>query len=342
MLKVIFQSIHFQAVLALGLIISSRLSGGETYYTDFENFTVGDNTIIGTESWTGTHSTLKLHGIVSETEHGIAGIGKAAVIGGNYGTILSTSKYVYLWRPVNIDPVALNQEVATFSMVFGIKDSSSASSFRRDNFEVMIYNQSGTTIGALQFDNKTLDSSNQPYRSIYRTEWNGSSLTYKNTGYTFLPQTLETLEIRVNFRTNRWTASLGGVPLFQDLVFYSPASTQNLGSFRVRMIVSNPSTVTTYLQPGDNYLLFDDYTVRTDALTTELEMSRTSSGAAKLTWNEEAGVTYQVEYSSDCKTWNSNLVNSKHTAALTGTANFTDPTTPIPARRFYRVKRSFP
>ncbi len=329
-------------IIPLLQMISVRLSAGEAYYTGFENFTVGDDKIYGTDSWTGSYNGNRLNGVMSEAQHGVLGIGNAAFVGGFATTVTKTSNgnAVYVRRPVNLDPVALGQEVATFSVVFGIKDSTTT---KRDNFEFLIYNQANALIGGVQMDNTTLDSTTlKPRRLIYRLGWNSATNTFQYvlTSYNFLPETLETLEFRINFRTNLWTASLSDIPIFQDVPFYTGTATRNLGSIMVKMAVTN--TTSTAILPGDNYLLFDDYTVRTDALSTVLEITKTATGAAKLDWNEEAGYAYQVQWSADCQAWNSDLVGSSHTASLTQTASFTDPTTVIPQKRFYRIRRTSP
>ncbi|MCX6874131.1 MAG: hypothetical protein NTW21_10035 [Verrucomicrobia bacterium] len=349
--------------LVLPLAAWPLARGGEAYFTGFENFAAGDDKIIGTDSWVGSHPGAKLHGVMSEAEHGVLGIGNAAFIGGfatsTTNPDTSTSKTVHIRRPVNLDPLALNEEVATFSVVFGIKDSSSASliggsnpaRYKRDNFEFLIYNQTGYLLAGVQFDNTTLDTTvtpNLPRRLIYRVAWNASSAAFQYvlSAYTFLPETLETLQFMINYRTNLWTATLSDVPIFQDLPFYSGPQTKNLGSIMVKMGVTNstynPTTKVTTLLPGDNYLMFDDYTVRTDAVNTTLTVSKTCTGTPILTWNEDADYTYQVQYSSDYRTWQTDLAGASHQAALTGMATFADPTTPVAARRYYRVKRSYP
>ena len=327
----------------LAFLVSSclRLWAGEVYFTGFENFVVGEDKIIGTDSWLGSYAGNRLHGVMSEAQHGVAGIGNAAFIGGFATTITKTtsSNSVFVRRPVDLDPLALNQEVATFSVVFGIKDSTVA---RRDNFEFLIYNRSNVLLGGLQFDNSTLEGINKPRRLIYRLSWNTStsSMQYVLTSFNFLPETLENLEFRINYRTNRWTALLSDVPIFQDISFYTGTATKNFGYVIAKMAVA--TTTSTSILPGDNYMLFDDYSVRTDALSMALDVTRTASGAAKLAWNEEAGYSYQVQYSSDCATWKTDLAGSSHTATLTQFATFIDPTPTIPQRRFYRIKRTYP
>lgn len=338
------------------LLSFARLSGGETYYTDFTGFATGNNTIVNTDGWLGSsaHLNLGIHGVIAETDHQVLGLGNAAFMGGNNQQMSGTSsKFVYVRRPVNVDPVALNQEVATFSVLFGIKDSSSSSlnllqssNYRRDSFEFLIFNSSLQQLGGIQFDNSTLDTTSSTpggtsRRLIWRLAWNGTAWQYYSTGYTFVHDAVEVLQIRINFRTNRWTATLGGVPIFQDTAFYSGSNAKTFGSMLVQMKVSNTYPATTNIYPGDNYLLFDDYMVRTDPVTTTLGVSKTGTGAAKLTWNEEAGYSYRLQYSANCVSW-LDFAATIHSATTTADYTYTDPTTPVPGRRFYRVKRTYP
>lgn len=161
MLRPLFPACYLLALLVLRPDVAPAASTGDAYSTGFETFTTGNDTIIGTDSWTGTYAGWKLHGVMSETEHKVVGLGNAAFIGGFATTVTGTSKSVYVHRPVSLDPLALGQEVATFSVVFGIKDSTTS---KRDNFEFRIYNQSGSLLAGIQFDNSTLDTSNLPRR----------------------------------------------------------------------------------------------------------------------------------------------------------------------------------
>lgn len=112
--------------------------------------------------------------------------------------------------------------------------------------------RSFTLLGGIQFDNSTLDLTGMPRRLIYRLSWNASSnsFQYVLTALTFLSETLEPLEIRINFRTNLWSACLSNVPVFQDIPFYTGSSTKNFGSTLVKMAVIN-TTTTTLLPPAN-------------------------------------------------------------------------------------------
>lgn len=336
-------------VASAAFLLPPATQAGELYLTGFDSppFALGADTIRGTDGWLGLAALAGkgLSGVLSPSQHGVSGIGNAAYLGGNPARVTGvTSKAVYLRRPVNVNPLALGQEVATFSVVCGIKDSTADSAFRRDNFEFLIWNSDASPklLAGIQFDNSRLDSlTREPLRAIYLLSWNGSQFVYTNTGYTFLADTLEVLDFRINFRTNRWTVSLGGAPLFQDLVFYSGPSARNLGSVLVQMQVTNTFPLSNDIHPGDNYLLFDDYQIRIDPVTVTLASSWTPDGAFKLDWNEEFGYHYRVQHSADGTNW-FDFPTSIHTATATANHSFIDPTTPRPARRLFRVRQQAP
>lgn len=336
--------------IALFTFAASAL-GGELYYTGFDSFPTGYDTIAGTDGWLGStaFSGLKMSGVDAEATHGIIGIGNAAFIGGNStATPLAAGRSINVRRNVNVDPVALNQEILTFRSLVGIKDSTSSGLLtRRDNFEFAIYNQSLQLLASIQFDNSTIDATTQsPRRIIYRTQWNTTTSRFDlvNTNAVFLHDTLQQLELRINFRTNRWSMSLDGISIFADSTFHAGSRTRNLGPIAAQLQIVG-SSLTGAPQAGDNYMLFDDWLVRTDSLTVpKPSLARNpSSGAVTLTFAQEAGYTYQVAWSATLSSWLSNLQGSPFTASVTNDlATFTDSTAGSAARRFYRITRSFP
>lgn len=333
------------------LTFAASALGGELYYTGFENFSTGYDTIVGTDSWLGStaFSGLKMSGVDAETTHGIVGIGNAAFIGGNSSpTPVAAGRSINVRRNVNVDPVALNEEILTFRSLVGIKDSSpSGFTTRRDNFEFAIYNQSLQLLASIQFDNSTIDSTTQsPRRIIYRTQWNTTTSRFDlvNTNAVFLHDTLQQLELRINFRTNRWSMSLDGISIFADSTFHSGSRTRNLGPIAAQLQIVGSSTTGTP-QPGDNYMLFDDWLVRSDSLPIpKPALSRNpSSGAVTLTFAQEAGYSYQISWSASLSSWISNLQGSPFTASVTNDlATFTDSSAASATRRFYRITRTFP
>ena len=329
---------------------------GEVYFTDFSSFTAGFDTIAGTDGWTGSasHSGLKFSGVDAEGTHGISGIGNAAFIGGNSMVLNpSISRTVNVRRAMTKDPVALGQEVVLFYVNLGIKDSTASGiSVKRDNFEFAFYNQTGQLLAFLQFDNSTLSSAGgDPVRRILRSSWSGTQFAKVETGATFFHDVLMGLQIRINFRTNRWSAVLDDVELFSDEVFYAGNVTKNLGLVAAQLQIVGTGTVSGTFQqgpaPGDNYMLFDDFALRMDAVSPPVILSQErirETGAFKLSWLTEALYRYQVQYVDDIgEAWKSDLAGSALTATATGTSPvFTDNTSSGKTRRYYRVVRMYP
>lgn len=344
--------------LSVAFLTSGPLRGGELYYTGFENFTAGNDTVAGTDGWTGStsHAGRQLSGVETEAEHLVLGIGKAAFVGGNNTNLPSTvSRTVNVRRAFNLDPLTQldpvtgrSMEVMQFHVTLGIKDSTfTGFTTRRDNFEFAFYNSSLQLIGFIQFDNTTLDTQTQaPAQKIWRSSHNGTSLVKVDTGATYFYDVLMELEVRINFRTNRWTASLGGLDLFADQPFYTGPSAKTLGTIAAQMLIYNPTFAGTSLLPGDNYMLFDDFAVRLDPVPDPFfyTFGVSAAGAPQLTWLTEALYRYQLQYTDDiAQPWKSDLPGSSSTAAITGqSALFTDPTAAGKAKRFYRVLRSMP
>jgi hypothetical protein len=90
----------------------------EHYATGFTSFSTGNDALVGTDGWTGSHAGLGLHAVLAENQHGVAGIGQAAALGGLASVIPSTNRSVFVRRPLVIDPVGLGEEVVGFGVVF--------------------------------------------------------------------------------------------------------------------------------------------------------------------------------------------------------------------------------
>ena len=334
---------------ALFCLLAAPAAAGERYYTDFESFTPGFDTLVGTDGWQGSsaHNGLRLSGIDAESMHGVIGLGNAAFLGGNTAVVpLSAGRTVNVRRNIGIDPAALGEEVVTFRCLVGIKDSTGTGiGTRRDNFELAVYNTSSQLLGSIQFDNATLDTaSGTPKRNIYRTQWNAAQNRFDlvNTNALFLHDTIQQLEIRINFLANRWSVSLDAIEIFEDLPFHTGPRTRNLGPIAAQLQIVGTS-LTGAPQPGDNYLLFDDWLVRTDppAIPQPAISRSTATGAVTLTFPQEAGYQYLVQFSPTLSGWQSSLPGALFTATTTGSASFTDATATGKPTRFYRITRSF-
>lgn len=299
------------------------------YETDFENFTVGQNRLVGSGGWLGastgtTNGWTGVQGIDQDVE---PGVGRSAFLG-YYRPPLNTT-FVSVYRPVTYAPLTTGNPIVTFYTVFGIADSTNGF---RDNFYISFYNQQRQLLAALNFDNTAAGY------GTYRME--GSA--YHSTSSTFQRDNLAELTVTINCETNRWTAQIGAVPLFEDQVFNATGLARTLGNVAVEW------EITAAAFPGNNWMLFDDFTVTVQPASTPAvtSLTRKTDGTADLSWPVEPGYNYQVQYSPNLVDWFTDLPNSVKMAIPAGTeaVSFTDSTlvgTP-PAKRYYRLVRTVP
>ena len=344
----------FVWLLATAFALSLSSTGAaELYGTDFASFTPGPDRIAGTsvipatEGWTGTHAGQDRSGILAEAEHAISGIGNAAYVGGNTSSLLTGGAAMFVRKTYNYAPVTAGNEIVTLRVLAGIKDSTGLT---RDNFEFLIYNNNSLGGGAagafplagIQFDNSQINPQTaRPYQAVYRYSYDNAtqSLRYVNTGVTFVYDALQELELRINYRTNLWSATLDSVPLFSDLPFYQGSNARNLGSLLVQCRANSS------FAPGSNYLLFDDLAVRAEPPAAALppELTYTAGAGAALRWYQEAGYHYEIRYLDAPGLWKSDLVGAAATAAATGfSGSLLDATSAGLPRRFYQLIRTPP
>jgi hypothetical protein len=291
------------------------------YRTDFENFAVGPNQLVGTEAWVGNSTNSGSHGIDLDAIPG-SGLGKTAYIG--YAPPSGSANPVVIYRPVNLDPANNSEPVIEFESLLGIKDSTNN---YRDDFTISFYNISGTRLAAIRFHNDGFNS------LIFRSD--GGSQT--NTNVSFLPGELHLLYVRLDLVMNRWSAFLDGIPLFNGATFNATSATRNLGSVGVDWRRGHrPIGVTTW---GDNWMLIADWAVRTVPFAME-SSTRNANGSFTLKWAGDPGRSYQVLHSSDLKVWHDTLPDSSLPVQnVLGTLSFTN-SAPLPEKRFYRIARS--
>ncbi|MBI5767106.1 MAG: immunoglobulin domain-containing protein [Verrucomicrobia bacterium] len=203
----------------------------DLYTTDFESFTVGSDTIIGTDGWSSTNYGSGASGIIQSTQFG----SKAAYVGFNS----TTDSLVSVWRPIGYLPVAAATPTVNFSVDLAIIDSTNG---KRDAFFFLLYNASGQLLASLAFDNVG--------QRIYR--YDGS--VYRDVG-AFTRGTRYALTASINFAAGTWTAALAGTTLFANQQVNAVGRSLSLG------MITTTWLPTTTGSPGDNYLLFDNYRI---------------------------------------------------------------------------------
>lgn len=214
------------------LSISISPAGGVVLYqTDFSTFSPGAGTVVGQDGWEAQPAPGP-HGINST----FTGQGQSMFI----GSLPFTDTTAFFWRPVNYSPLASGTPIVRFTTEFKIMDSTNGN---YDDFGFQVYNSDGEYLASIVLDNNTL--------AIYV----GDDTGLVNTGQVFANNVHAVLDVEINFTTNMWSASLGGVQLFAPRTFHAGGKSLTMGD------------VTTYwgaqdaLNPGDNQILLDNWSI---------------------------------------------------------------------------------
>jgi hypothetical protein len=152
---------------------------------------------------------------------------------------------LFVWQPLNVTPDTNTRPVVVFSTYMEIVDSSNS---HYDDFGWDVFNRDETELFFLDFDNNNL--------KIYYRLNDGAS--FHDTGQTFQNGQVYYLEVTMDFARNLWGATLNGV----NLVLGQPISARNtvplnLGDIDAAWLEAGGAF-------GDNYMVFDDYYVRTE------------------------------------------------------------------------------
>jgi len=307
-------------VLAALLFSAGRVAATDLYYTDFENFTVGDDQWAGTDGWLGNNKGFGVHGIDYEI---VPGLGKTAFLGFRQ----PASTFVAVLRPINVDPLTDGKPIVEFETLMGVQDSTNG---HRDSFFFSFYNTNGNFLASVRFSNEPLTF------GIWRLD--GTS--QYDTGVTFARNELHLLFSRIDFSSNSWSADLDGIPLFTNSVFNASGRSRTFGSVSAEWQLASSSTT----NHGDNWLLVADWSVRAlpqgAAFFNIQSLGVDAAASPTLSWNGEAGFDYQVEYLDALPTWQTNLPGSLFPSLPAASELFyTDLTLPLPTNRWYRVVR---
>ncbi len=202
----------------------------DLYATDFEVFPAGNDRLAGFDGWQSTHLT----GGLSGTFPGF-GTSRTGFLGFNPTQTAS----VFVWRPINYDPVAAGTPWIYFVMDLEVRDSTNAN---WDRFEIRLFNQAVQSLGAVVFDNQNL--------RVYREDGvNGFEVG------TFANGVRYRLIVIMSFEHNVWAASLNGTTLFSGPAINTQGRALNLGDIDLGWRIRTPGA------SGDNFLIFDNYQI---------------------------------------------------------------------------------
>ena len=223
---------------AISLSIYPQQASTGLYTTGFESkqgFTL-NQPLNGQDGWVtvGTGGS----GIVS----GFDGMsGQQAFVGFDPPTD-SKDDGVFAYRPIDYSPAGTSEPVITFSVEMAIDDSTN---LNYDDFQWRLYNSKGHNFFTLDFDNADLQ--------VYYNEEGSNS--FVSTGVQFTNYTPLNLVVTINYATNKWSATLDGRPLVANKAIRTSTQTLDFGDMDAVWQIFDPAN------PGDNFLVFDNYSV---------------------------------------------------------------------------------
>jgi hypothetical protein len=310
------------ACLAIGPLKAELL-----YATAFEAFTPGADNWVGTEGWLGNSTGWDTHGIHFRK---FPDLDNTAYLGGKQPDALLVSVYKHF----DHDPATEQSARIWVDTVIGIHDSENGN---RDSFFVSIYNIDGYFLAAIRFANE-----NDSF-GIWRLD---SPTGQHDTGAKFIRDDLFPLFIDIDFKHNRWSADLYGFEVFTNQPFTTTGLDHDFGAlaYEWQLAEEGPPENLTGLY-GDNWMPVVDcivWAVPSGEQPFVVDtIGENPSGQTVLTWTGEPGWIYQVEYSDDLDTWRGDLPGSLFDdITVPSQLDFTDPTTPRPIGRYYRIARS--
>ncbi len=217
---------------AVTSIYATGFEASEGYTTNLD--LVGQNGCVGSGSGG--------NGIVAEF---FPGLGQQAYVG--FTPPSTNDSNLVVWQPINLNPVPTNTPIVSFSALMGITDSSNTN---WDDFYWSVYNSQGDRLFTLDFDNYylevnyALDGTNQ----------------FVSTGATFTNGPIYTLTLTMDFGRGRWSAALSGVVLATNQPMTTTNAPLNLGDVDAVWVPYDLAN------PGDNFMVFDNYQLTRQAV----------------------------------------------------------------------------
>lgn len=308
--------------LIANLFALGSACGEILYETDFDAFPAGPNQWSSASEWA---SNDEVSGAQSIDDGLISGLLKTASLG--FAT--PTNRFTTVFLDLGFDPNVTGSEIVEIDTLLGIEDSTND---RRDDFFLTFYRGSGERLASIRFDNDSPDAVGSQFGI-----WRETSTSQFDTGIDFIPGELFNFFATINLETNRWSADVDGLPLFDDATFTDRPLPLDLGFVAFEWDLTSALPI----NHGDNFLVVADLIVSNPATAPEPVPTAISAppGAVTITWETVPGWTDQLQVSDDLVAWSNALPNSLFPSGTEAAqVSYTDTTSPNSAR-FYRVQR---
>lgn len=241
----------------------------------------------GINGWVGSNAGGS--GIPEDTF--FEGEGQQAFIGFSPFDQLSEQNFsLFLWNPINFIPAENENPILEFNVTFQILDSGTGG---RDDFRWSFFNTENTRLFTLDFDNLTL-------RLNYVL---GSNSDFIETRTSFTNTNIYQLKVRMDFKANAWSCWIDEILVIENELLFEEGVAQSLGDVSAIWAVKDSS------DPGDNFMVFDNYEIlKINTLAEEpvlqVNIVRRESGALLLKANASIESQWIIQGSDDLEKWN--------------------------------------
>jgi hypothetical protein len=228
--------------------------------------------------------------------------------------------FVFVWQPINFNPVAAGYPIVKFSTQIQIQDSTNG---EYDYFQWGIYNSLAQPLFFLDFDN---------FYTNINYHLDGTN-TYVDSGVLFAHGTTYTLEVIMNFAGNRWSATLNDTLITTNQPITTTNALLTLGDIDAVWLLYDPE-----VPAGDNFMVFDNYRITAETLPVvpaQVQyLGRTGEGWAILRVFGANGAQWALEATTNLVQWTAVKTNF-----ISGTYYDQVDTAAAGARqRFYRAR----
>lgn len=297
-------------LLLLGFACTRATAAPITLYsTQFENFNP-TNDIIGQNQWIGAGEGG--NGFVEEF---YPGFGLSAYI----GFAPPTTNGLLVWRPVNHVPT--NRPIVDITLDMAVIDSTTNNN-NYDEFRWSVYNIAGQPLFSIVFDNRDF--------GIYHL-LDDAGGQFRYTGWGFDHDTVYTLNIQLNYASNRWNAWLGGAHIITNELITTKGAAQNFGDLDAVWLRGGANA-------GDNFMVFDNLLITADLASvpapTLNKPLAIGGGQYLIRVNGTEGVKFAVQASTNLTSW----IALKTNVISGGYFDYLDTTAVGLPRRYYRAK----
>ena len=153
---------------------------------------------------------------------------------------------LFVWHPINFSPVAAGLPLVTFTTLMSIVASTNGN---LDFFQWQVFNNQTQPLIVIDFDT-----------GLTNVGYFLDGTQYVDSGVKFAFGATYTLTVTMNFASNRWSATLNSAQLAINQPITTTGKQLTLGDVDAVWDLYLPNA------PGDNFMLFDNYTITAEAL----------------------------------------------------------------------------